>query len=276
MARMNFFEILSSDAFSATAEYETLLHLFGVEKSVYINRYAQPLIEYVDRAYFRELPFRGTYTSVKQMVSRLEQIHYHSSLERLFVFCEFLIAVLPAEHTKRDVQAYEQSRTIMQNIAAILDRTNHERRMLENSRVIIAEKNPHVTQAVELVEDGAIALGLLEYNHFALRGNLEEKRKILTSLGQYLEPILLSRKLEKNGYKQLDSDMGFLLNKFHIRHNNKEGQKAQEYIQKISDTELEEWYDKTYNTALAVIIADQQIDISAELGELKRTYTWKG
>lgn len=275
MARRNFYDILSSGTFSAVEEYRILEHLFSIEPSVTIGGYVRPLIKYVDLTYFRELPFRGTYTSIDQIMSRLERTQYESSLERLFVFCEFLIAVLPEEYTKRSGQVYKQARTIMQNITAILEATNHELHTLGDSRVIITEKNPCVTQAVEQVEDEAVALKLLEYNHFALKGDLDGKREILVGLGRYLEPILQSKKLQKAGYKQLESDMGFLLNNFHIRHNNKEGKYAQEYIQKINDVELEGWYDKAYNTALSVIITDQQIDIAAELDTLKHTYTWK-
>lgn len=276
MARRTFFDIISSGGFDAESEYNTLEFLFGIEPAVSIGGYLNPLITYVDRTYFRQLPIRGTCTDIHQMISRLERTRYSSPLERLYVFCEFLIAVLPEERTKMHPQAYEQACTIIQNITAILEQTNHELCTLSNSQTIIVEKNPHTTQAVQLVKDASIALQLLEYNHFALEGNLAEKQKILVSLGQYLEPLLRSHKLQHAGYGQLESDMGFLLNKFHIRHNNKDGQNAQEYIQKISNTDLEEWYDKAYNTALAVIISEKQIDISTDLSTLKNTYKWKG
>ena len=68
---------------------------------------------------------------------------------------------------------------------------------------------------MELVENEAVALELLEYNHFVLKGDLDGKREILVNLGRYLEPLLVSRKLQKAGYKQIESDMSFLLNCFH-------------------------------------------------------------
>lgn len=275
MARRNFFDIISSVGFNANDEYDRLNYLFSEEESIPQRYYAITLKSYINDKYFRLLPFRGTCTDIDDMLARLQNTGYSTPLERLFVFCEFLIAVLPDEQTKNNSYAHEQSCTILQNIMAILEQTNHELSRLSNSQLIITEKNPSATQAIELVEDDAVALGLLEYNHFVLKGNLEEKRRILVSIGRYLEPLLRSRKLQNAGFKQLESDMGFMLNNFHIRHNNKEGQKAQEYIQKVNDSILEEWYDKAYNTALAAIIVGTQIDICADLDALKRTYTWK-
>lgn len=275
MGRKNFFEILSEVGFDAHEEYRKLCYLFAEEESVPTNHYFESLKVYVNDSYFRALPFRGTYTSIDEILTYLERSRYSSSLDKLFVFCEFLIAVLPEKYTVKNSYAHKQATTIVENIAAILDRTNHELRQLDDSRMIIIEKNPSATQVVKLVEDGNIAINVLEYNHFALKGNLEEKRKILVNIGRYIEPLLISRKLQKAGYKQIETDMGFLLNCFHIRHNNKEGAKAQEYIQEIGDADLEAWYDKIYNTALAVIIINEQIGIDGELSELKKSYTWK-
>ena len=108
-----------------------------------------------------------------------------------------------------------------------------------------------------------------------MKGDLEGKRKSLLAIADYIEPILKSRKLQDNGYKQLESDVGFLLNCFHIRHNNKTGSKAQDYITSIDDEQLEEWYDNAYNTMLSVIIISEEIGVSAELTGLKQTYNWK-
>lgn len=273
--RKNFFEILSSSGFDTFEEYRKLQYLFAGEESIFRNHRFETLKDYADDTYFRGLPFRGTYTTIDEIMAYLNSFSYSSVQERLFVFCEFLIAVLPEEHIQKNRHAYNQTKTIIQNIVTILEQTNHELHALSDSRIIIVEKNPHTTQAVELVGDEKIAMNLLEYNHFALKGDLDGKREILVNLGRYLEPLLVSRKLQKNGYKQIESDMSFLLNCFHIRHNNKEGSHAQEYIQKINDPDLENWYDKVYNTALAVIIINEQIDIDAELAALKSTYKWK-
>ena len=107
------------------------------------------------------------------------------------------------------------------------------------------------------------------------KGDLDKKRKILASLGGYVEPTLKSRVLQNSGYKQLESDIGFVLNNFNIRHNNKTGAKAQDYIISCSDKELEGWYDKAYNMLVAVIIINEHISVQQELAEIKSKYKWK-
>jgi hypothetical protein len=131
------------------------------------------------------------------------------------------------------------------------------------------------TQAVELITDNVVAIDMIEYNRFSMKGNLAGKKKALMSIANYIEPILRAKTLQNGGHKQLESDMGFLLNNFHVRHNNKTGAKAQDYIVSMSDSELETWYDKIYNTELAVIIMSEQIAITSELQELKQKYSWK-
>ena len=160
------------------------------------------------------------------------------------------------------------------NVEIIKD-TNYELLDMKNQGRIIVEKNKYAKEAALIVESPDMAIKLIEYNHFALKGNLERKRSIILSIANYVEPMLKSRVLEKSGYKQLQSDLGFLFNKFHVRHNNKEGAKAQDYICSLADDALEEWYDRIYNSALAGIIINEHISVQSELQELKTKYTWK-
>ena len=158
-----------------------------------------------------------------------------------------------------------------------MEQTNHElkRSPKYNNNYIIVEKNKATTLAAEIVEDDETAYDLIEYNHYALKGDLETKKKILATLGTYIEPILLSKVLSNNGYGKLESNAGFMLNNFHIRHNNKEGTKANDYIVAINDDDLETLYDKTYDAILSVIIINEHIPVSKEIKSLKETYTFK-
>ena len=129
--------------------------------------------------------------------------------------------------------------------------------------------------AAQLVTDPVVAFDLIEYNHFTIKGHLAEKKAILVSIAGYIEPILNSKTLSSAGYKQLESDAGFVFNNFHIRHNNKEGSKANDYIATISNNELEEWYDKAYELALSVIIINDYLSIGNDIAEIKPKYTWR-
>ena len=163
----------------------------------------------------------------------------------------------------------------MGNINYILECTNHEIRVDSSGNSIIVEKNKAATLATQLVDDEVVAFELIEYNHFALKGDLEGKKKLLFSIAAYIEPILKSKILQQNGYRQLESDAGFLFNNFHIRHNNKVGAKAQDYITTVSDSDLDEWYDKAYEVALSVIIINDYLSIGKDITDIKTKYTWR-
>lgn len=274
--RTNFYELLAQKEFDIRKEYYALWSLFVEEDRIWYQGSLYSLMEFVDRQYFRELPFRGSFTSISGMMSALGIVSCPQiSIERLFVFSEFLIAVLSNIDSNEIPSLGKQKKTIMGNIKYILERTNHEiRRDGENHRIIV-EKNKMTTLAAEVVTEPAIAFELIEYNHFAIKGHLDEKRKLLASIANYIEPILRSKVLQKAGYQSLQSDAGFVFNNFHIRHNNKEGAKKQDYIASLNDGELEEWYDKAYEIALSVIIINDYLTIGSEIADLKTKHTWR-
>ncbi len=258
-------------------EYSALIKLFKFEQNITYNYSHHTTIEYINDFYFRDLPanFRAPFLSVEEMIVALKLNDQSYSLDDLFLLSEFLVALLPNKYTKLKSDFQKQAYTIYENIFSFLEKLNYELKELEDERIIIVEKNPATTQAVGIVKDTSTAIALIEYNHYALKGNLEEKRKILTALGSYIEPILKSRALQSSGYKQLESDVSFMLNNFHVRHNNKEGAKAQSYILELKSKQLEEWYDKIYNAILSVIIVNEHLPTQRDIATLKTTYAWK-
>lgn len=273
--RRNFFEMLSNREFDPQKEFETLWHLFRDEKCTTANRQWMSVAEYINTFHFRDFPFRGSFTSLEALTEELEISSYFTvDVNKLLLFCELIIAVTPG-YIIRDTRAREQIKTISGNIEYILEKTNHEIKVDEDKRSIIVEKNKSATLAAELVDDTTVAFDIIEYNHFALKGHLAEKKKLLVSIAAHIEPILKSKALQNAGYKKLESDTGFVLNNFHIRHNNKEGAKAQDYIKTLSDNELEEWYDHAYELMLSVIIINDYLAVGKELADLKTKYNWK-
>lgn len=258
-------------------EYDALIRLLKIERNIMANHRYCTLMEYINGHYFRILPssFRAPYLSVQEIMDALELSDESNSLDDLFLLSELMIAIFPHEQITENKDVMHQAMTIITNIISFIEKLNYELRDIEPDRHIIVEKNPATTQAVEIVEDTPTSLALIEYNHYALKGDLDEKRRILTALGSYIEPILKSRALQNAGYKQLESDVGFMLNNFHVRHNNKNGAKAQDYIVSLNGTQLEEWYDKLYNAILAVIIINDHIPTQTGIESLKKTYNWR-
>lgn len=275
--RTNFFQLLTQKSLDPQKEYETLWYLFFEEESVVVYYSSYTLADYIDEKYFRNLSFRGSFASLNDMMAAVG-LYKRSAVDtnKLFIFCELLVAVMFDHKAIEHVYPMcEQRSTILSNINHILEKTNHEFQQDADAHNIIVEKNKIATMAAQLVNDTPVAFDLIEYNHFAIQGHLAEKKKILTSVAGYIEPILKSKALSNAGYKQLESDTGFVFNNFHIRHNNKEGAKAQDYIVSISGRDLEEWYDKAYELALSVIIINDYLAIGKDVADIKAKYTWR-
>lgn len=273
--RKNLYELLSERVFDVKAEYSTLWKLFCTEECYHLSYSSYSIAEWIDKTYFRNLPFRGTYTSLSELMHGIGLYERSDiDLDKLLLFCELICAMLPLLKSHDDGNVIRQVKVISENIDYILERTNHEVIKDSSKHYIIVEKNKSAALAAGLVGDETVAFELIEYNHFGLKGDLEGKKKLLVSIASYIEPILRDHTLQKKGYKQLESDAGFLFNNFHIRHNNRVGNTAKEYITSISNNELEEWYDKAYEVALSVIIINDYLSINQEISDVKTKYSW--
>lgn len=273
----HFYELLSNLGANPYTEIKSLQFLFSEERVVPMGRYLETLETFIDEKIFRSLKLRGTFLSVSDMRKAIGISEYQlvGSFEKLFLFSEFLISIFAEGKSQIDLYsaAVKQVNIIMDNIETFVEKSNHKLIDIGEQKYIIVEKNKSASQAIEFIDNNAIAIEIIEYNHYKLKGNLQQKQNILNLLANYIEPILKNRAISSR-YTELFSDVGFLLNCFHIRHNNKEGKKAQEYIQGLDDSTLEMWYDRTYNMILSVIIAEKNVEYSNKLSDLKKNYKW--
>ena len=97
---------------------------------------------------------------------------------------------------------------------------------------------------------------------------LKSKREILQRLAPQVEA--LRKQFGQTTYKSLMEDTHYLLNSFHIRHNNKDGQHKIDAICNMKDEELEQWYDVTYNNILSVFIIKDYLDNKVSIDEIKK------
>ena len=72
--------------------------------------------------------------------------------------------------------------------------------------------------------------------HFLLKGNIERKREILNTIASKFEAV--RPQLKAIGFKDIESDAGYLINNIHIRHNNADPQSTS-YKTYIATTEEE-------------------------------------
>lgn len=199
---------------------------------------------------------------------KIPDFHYvdHYTEDDILIYLEYVenILFLCEEWRNRhlEIQVMDEYGMLMQNIEAVLNTLNLEVICFkENQQVFLKEKNSSVNMVLETLEDD-MAVEVVRYKHHTLKGNLPEKRKILAYLGLQFEKM---RKSLKGMQCNVESDTGFLLNTF-IRHNNDD----KEFILKLSDEELEDWYDKTYELVLICFMQNRYLDLKKDISVLKQ------
>lgn len=142
----------------------------------------------------------------------------------------------------------------------------------DKAQVIVVENAPAITAVVEVVDPHLVA-PILQYNHHLLHGQLNEKKRILLTLGSDLEA---RRSDLKAANSTLESDIFFILNSFDIRHNNREGSKKKDYIVNMSLPDLEYWYDNLFQMFLLAYLELDNLprkkliaDFKQQIGESK-------
>lgn len=139
------------------------------------------------------------------------------------------------------------------NIFMLLDHMNHQIIEDKENRVyIIIPRNPQAISVAE-ISNSNTALAVLQYNHRTLKGKLNEKSKILATIANEYEDIL---KKAPDGHKELFDKTRGLCNQLCIRHTNADNKCN---IAKMTDRELEQWYDNLYQMLLLCILIDENI-----------------
>lgn len=266
MSRRNIFEILNEkeSISSQINKIEELLSESCVDNSI--------PEDIVDMYCMREWKARGRCTSCEEIRKRL-QITYANTRnklteEQMLLYLEYVTNIIWLCNERYGVEDAEDEYIYLQeNVIGLLDDLGYEKKVFaDEEKVILVEKNAAMTAVAEVVEPN-IAYAVIEYNHHLLKGNIAEKQRILKILADKFEPM---RGELKKANKELESNTGYLLNKMNIRHNNIEGKNAIEYVKNLSDQDLEEWYDETYQMLLLCFLEYENIERNKRIDELKK------
>ena len=273
MTRQNYFDILNRMEFDPQRELKNLMNLLKMERNFKSNYYETSLNSTISRN-FLDYPNRSTFTSYSQMIEVIISNIYDTT-EQLFVFSELLVDIfnnLEGKFTEKECQFIQ---VIFDNITRFLELANHELITLENGDKIIVEKNVYASEVSQIVSETSIqdAIKVLEYNHFANKGNVQRKKEILISLANYLEPLRkelnnseeLKEVFKVNNQKIIAFEKLFeMYNNFGLRHNN-----AKQYHLDMTNEKLEQWYDNIYTSSLFVILGLDEARILSELTFLR-------
>ena len=273
MTRQNYFDILNRMEFDPQRELKNLMNLLKMERNFKSNYYETSLNSTISRN-FLDYPNRSTFTSYSQMIEVIISNIYDTT-EQLFVFSELLVDIfnnLEGKFTEKECQFIQ---VIFDNITRFLELANHELITLENGDKIIVEKNVYASEVSQIVSETSIqdAIKVLEYNHFANKGNVQRKKEILISLANYLEPLRkelnnseeLKEVFKVNNQKIIAFEKLFeMYNNFGLRHNN-----AKQYHLDMTNEKLEQWYDNIYTSSLFVILGLDEARILSKLKTLR-------
>jgi len=273
MARQNYFDFLNQIKFDPQRELQNLIDLLKMER-YFERRYRQTSLNSAISDNFLAYPNRSTFTSYSQMIEVIIS-NIHNTTEQLFVFSELLVDIfnnLEGKFTEKECQFIQ---VIFDNITRFLELSNHELITLENGDKIIVEKNVYASEVSQIISETNIqdAIKVLEYNHFANKGNIQRKKEILISLANYLEPLRkelnnseeLKEVFKVNNQKIIAFEKLFeMYNNFGLRHNN-----AKQYHLDMTNEKLEQWYDNIYTSSLFVILSLDEARILSELTFLR-------
>jgi len=273
MARRTIDEIFGALEIDTSEEYQKLYEM--VFEDDCSGGWNLSLAQYCDEHFTRQFSLRGTEVCLLGVWGKLDcgagDNHEYDSADRLLLFCELLVRFFSEAWPMIEQNNYNNTKpyctTILGNIRYLLEKLGYEIRDIE-AHPIICEKNQVATIAAQVVENQELIPDIYEYNHFSMKGDLDKKKRILLVLANEFEPH--RTELEQHGFQALASDLGYLLNSMHIRHNNKEGNKLNAQVVGMSSTELEAWYDKTYQALLLALIAIEYIPTSQEVIQLKK------
>lgn len=286
MARKNIFQLVD-ESYDIQNEIMKICTLFESEYYFCMEYENYTFESLVAEELFYDWKHRGTCVTVTEYLKRAQAEITSNTLrwtdipeETIINYLEVLENFIALLNNKMEYLSEEYGCTCYSTFNSVfIDLINTLEKKLGlttrtmDGRVLLYPENATLEKAIESCEDEDVQWEMIRYVREKL--GLSEKRKVLTELGNHIEPILKSRALQKAGYNQLESDVGFMLNSFHVRHNNKVGAKAQDYIVSLNDTQLEEWYDKLYNAILAVIIINDHIPTQTGIESLKKTYNWR-
>ncbi len=142
---------------------------------------------------------------------------------------------------------------LSENIFMLLDHMNYEIIAIPDKQSFkIVPKNPQGAAVAE-ISTPHTGLAILQYNHRALKGDLIGKSKILAAIANEYEDIL---KNAPDGHKELFDKTRGLCNQLCIRHTNSTNKCN---VEKLSDTELEKWYDDLYQMLLLCVLINDNI-----------------
>lgn len=273
--RESIFEKLVKE-YDINAEASKLRKLFEEDGTVLMQRErweTYSLKEFIDKYLFSNWKYRGTCINMQELEHKLDLtligLWGRTSLDELLSYMELLknmISLVYKAELNVEIRM-DKVDVLNSNLHILVNNFGMEFYAEDVEKNIIIYKREGVFTVADEIKDSVVSRNIIKYNHYLLKGKIEEKRSILVGIANEYEAI--EKQLKSTEYKALCEDLSYLLNSLNIRHNNVDGKNRKEYICKLSNDEMEELYDMTYEIFLNAIMAKKYLRYKTKVRELK-------
>ena len=275
MIRQSIFEILSSE-YDIVKEFNKINSLFELKIITYTDPLSFRVLsatieEVVDNVLLLMWKQRGSYFSCGEMREAIGFDTCNYNEDNIITTLEYYLNLINLINSKliaqvnTSYQFYKEFYLLVQNIDILLEHLNLKKIIIdEEEKLLLLPENPTAVAVAEISTKNT-AFSILKYNHASLKGNIDEKKKILYLISQEYEPLL---KAPIEGYKDFFEKTNALLNNLHIRHNNKTKENNKNKIIDIDENELEQWYDELYQLLLFCILINDNLKRKNNVDEL--------
>lgn len=261
MTRKNIFEILE-EKYDIKEEFIKIFNLFNNMKFLRTLplTFQQDVytIEKLADDIFVQWKQRGSCLNCEEIKRKINLSKNIDNFENIINHLEYYLNIIHLVEHKTDKIAQLPLRgcseywMLTENINILIEHLHYKKIVFDDEeKVILVPKDPAAIAVAEISSDD-VAFAIMKYHHASLKGNLNEKKRLLLSIAHEYEPLL-----EKpvDGFTKYFDDANNMLNNAHIRHNNKSGRDRKELIANMSDEELEHWYDELYQLLLFCVLA---------------------
>lgn len=262
MGRRTFADILDSAGFDVRREYSNLCQFLydGGPNSYWniINDHFSP--DYFGDTSVSLYDFEGRYGL------EFEEYPSEVTLDKLVLLCEYEFNLLERSISFPWIVQYglvERFNNQCALIQRIIENFHYRAVTTEKNLTVFVEDNAAADAAAEVLPD-PLSWEQLTYGHRSLKGNIEGKKRILLSLGDWLEP---RREQLKQVNGKLCSFVFGCLNNLDLRHNNLEaGRHYNAAFAVLGKEEREDVYDDVYQLLLMAVL---EVDSSSRLDRLR-------
>lgn len=269
--------------FSVRSEYLKLRQLFmdrtAFGRELLITSRTRPHVSYYDclnSNMFLRWDLRGSFTDLQEMLTGLQiredDFAGDCTQDRLLDYIQFILnAIVFVDESvqKGGYELYKNGDTIYDAIVdqskLLLTRLGAELRGDDTELYIIYADNAATALAEREPE---LSVSILDYLRIDNRGDFRRKGEILCTLAKQLEPLEKEFK-GKQGFEQLCSDTTFLLNNIGARHYQNPANKMNAKFMKLSDAELESWYDNAFDLFIACMSVLPYLSLKDQIKQMK-------